>query len=413
MRLLRHPLNWSSLVTVMAATAIVSCGDGPTGNQGPGPATAVKLIGPEGQRAFAGEALPLPLSFKVVDAKGRTVPGVHRIRYAITDVTGAVSDSVADTNADGFGAIYWRLGTTIGVQRLTATLADVPDATGAIASAHSVSPDQADVVVLRGAAEGPIGVLITVASTTTVLRLTWPDTVLRLLPRGPVPPSPFGVIAWEDVTAFNVGRAPAAAVRPWTDDADTIQLVLRPPVAVPVKVWIVSDYDATLARAQYEIGNVDTYWRSVPSGLAVGDVDVEYVPDLEGQVFSCTDIVGRTASGALNLFYTTNFFAASVCNGNSVVMGPNPNYLQPGYAMRLPWAVGYTLGLGTSSTPGNLMYGYYPWTPPLLLTTGQVYRMHFASYSLLNSVLGVRPAGERNCFAAISPCPAETFDIVW
>jgi hypothetical protein len=406
---IRHRLLIAGVASMLGA-----CGSATDVSVPPTPAAAFRTAAISGtsQRAFAGETLAEPVVVQV-DSGGRPVAAGRRVRFSIAIGGGSVSETIVATNAEGRAAVTWRLGNLVGVQELNASLADDPSATPTSIIATGVSPSAADLVVVRGATPGgTVRLLVREESSSLSYTLTWPDTVLRLLPHEPTNVGPASAPAWQEVTAFSLGHAPATAPHPWTSDADTVELTLRAPIAVPFTVWVTHDFDTTAVRARYELANLDVFWRSNMTGLRVGTVRIENVPELVGTLELCSDERRRFDQTAMNVYYMNTMIdgrAAITCDATTVIMGMTTIWsFSTVYAYLLAHEVGHALSLNHVPDAANHMNG----SPGIgsRITTGQIYRMHFHYWGTLNSVLKVHPVGERNCNLPISRCPAETFE---
>jgi hypothetical protein len=195
-----------------------------------------------------------------------------------------------------------------------------------------------------------------------------------------------------------------------------VLLVLRPEIAVPFTVWVTNDFDSTAARARYDLGNLDQFWRSHMTGMRVGTVRIENVPELVGTLAQCTESKVRFDITAINLYYMATMVdgnrPAVTCDATTVLMGMNTIWsYSPEYHFLLAHEVGHALSLNHVNDNANFMSGSSVIGSEI--TIGQIYRMHFDSWGALNSVLGVHPAGERNCSLPFSThCPPETF-VAW
>ena len=367
----------------------------------------VIVVGGGGQQGFPGDALVAPITVQIGDSVGRPVAGKRRIRFAVVAGAGTVGDTSVLSGDDGTASVTWRLGAVAGAQQLAASLADVDESIRTIVTATAVSRDAADLVIVRGATAGETKILLAQDATYERYTLTWPDTILRLLPRGPLG-------NWQEVTAFSMDHPPETALQPWTERVDTVRLTLRASMAVPFTMWVTHDFDTTAARARYDAAQVDKFWRSHPTGLRVGAVRIQNLTQYQGKIFGCTDVPGFHDASAVNVYYLANQIAdgsaarpAYECSASTVLMGINFFAFDPIYELLLAHEMGHAFGLDHVPDGSNVMSN--GWPPGGNLTTGQIYRMHFQSTSTANAVLNARTLGVRNCFSTLAHCPAETF----
>lgn len=389
--------RWSAFAAVAGSSA---CGSSDAPTRPPTGASLDVRIDGSGQRGFVGQPLDNPIVVHVVDSAGRTVAGKRRIRIAVADGGGAVSDTALLSDDNGGAAVSWSLGKVVGTQQLAVTLPDAPSSREERALAHAVPLDAADVVAVSGATSGTIGILVREDDGVVPYTLTWPDTLLRLLPR-----SAEGT--WEEVTAFAVGHPPVSVLRPWTDNVDTVRLAFRAPIAVPFTIWIAYDFDTTAARARFDFAALDAFWRAHMTGLQVGKTRVESAP---GLLFLCGgDTRGYYDAAAINVYYMDYVTPSEDCNAHIIrIHGNTPASFDPVYSLILAHEVGHAMSLIHVDDPANVMEPVSP--PGSVLTTGQIYWMHFDAAGALNSVVGVHPAAERNCQLPFSShCPDQKF----
>ncbi len=393
-----------SLPALVAWSAVIACGSEATTK--PISADATSALGlriqGSGQRALAGELLANPVGAQVIDSSSRAVVGRRRIRFSITEGDGSISDTVVLSSEGGFASVNWVLGKTSGEQQLAVRLVDSPSTTEQRIVAMAVPLDAADIVLITGATSGTIGVLVRKDAGVVPYTLQWPDTVLRLLPRSADGTS-------EEVTAFTVGHPPVAVLQPWTDGVDTVRVAFRPPIEVPFTIWIAYDFDTTAARARHDLAALDDFWRTQMTGLRVGRVRVDSAPSL---VFECGgDTRGYYDRATINVYYMKYVTPPEACDAHIIRMHQtNPASFLGEYALILAHEAGHTLSLEHVFDSGNVMWPQSP--PGRGLRTGQIYWMHFHNWGALNAVLGVHPAGERNCnIQVVSRCPAQTFSM--
>lgn len=394
-------LRWL-VAAVAAVAALPACG----ASDSLTPATSDDivpriLIDGDGQRGFVGELLQQPITVHVVDSALRPLPGRRQLRFAVAEGGGSVSDTLVLSDEAGRATITWVLGPAAGLQHFTVRFSDTPSSAGHRVFAQALPLDAADRVVVSGGPFGMVGVLVRKDQSVTSHTLVWPDTVLRLMPRT-------AEGGWEEVTAFTVGHPPESVVRPWTEAADTVRIVFRPPIAVPLAVWITHDFDTTTTRARHDLAALDGMWRSSMSGLRVGAVRIERAP---GVMFQCGQTPDYFDAAAINIYYT-EFPSPFACDARIIRMHRNnPFSFSDGYQFILAHEIGHSMSLGHSANASNVMWPESPLGSGL--TTGQIYWMHFHNWGALNSVMNVHPPAERNCnVLALAHCPPQTF-VAW
>ncbi|WP_420632537.1 Ig-like domain-containing protein [Candidatus Palauibacter sp.] len=114
-------------------------------------ATALQTFG-DGQRALAGRSLPASVGVQVQDVGARPVAGTV-VRFAVTAGGGSVDrDSVRSDNS-GVASAVWTVGSTLGEQRLVASVAGGPEAEF---TARAVTPDSAVAAVALRSGGGEV-----------------------------------------------------------------------------------------------------------------------------------------------------------------------------------------------------------------------------------------------------------------
>ncbi len=405
------------MLVAVTCTVLAACGSGsePPTNAHPAADTthlSLLVLGGTAQRGFPGDLLESPIGFQVVDPTGRAVAGQRRLRLHIEPGDGTLSDTSIVTDTDGRAGVTWRLGNNIGIRTLTALVEALATGDEVRVSVEVVSPDRADLVIVRGLTSGDTQFVIREGFFSWTYALQWPDTVLRLMPHAPRSDGPGGIPSWQEVTAFHASHAPATAITPWTDNVDVVILEMKQPVRVPITVWVTHDFDETSARAVYDLANLNLAWSSEKTGLQVGTVRIENAPDMSG-LGSCSDQPLRADPDAMNIYYVNRQIEdgrpAYQCSPSRVMMGMNTVWsYSPIYRTLLAHEIGHAMALGHVSDTTNVMNG-----SPVLgghFTAGQIYRMHFDSYGTLPSVLHLNTAAARNCLSWVSQCPDVGFD---
>jgi hypothetical protein len=110
-----------SLCYIILVAAIAGCSSDPTS---PGSESIAKAAG-DAQTGVVGSALLVAPSVQVIDGDGNTVYGVSVV-FAVTSGGGSVVSTSATTDSSGIATSgTWTLGSTAGVNSLTATAAGV------------------------------------------------------------------------------------------------------------------------------------------------------------------------------------------------------------------------------------------------------------------------------------------------
>lgn len=403
-----------SVVITVAGGALGACRGTSDAPVAPTPQTAVRrlLISGGSQEALVGDVLRDAVVVQLADSSGRAVAEQRSLRFSIVEGGGSTTDTNVVTNAQGAAAVVWRLGTTSGRQQLAVSVTDaeanaIPSA---LVEARALALDAADLVVINGLTSGSAGVLIQEEQAIETYTISWPDSMLHLLPRETKG-------AWQQITIFSVGHPPEARIRPWTERVDTVHVALRAPIAVPFTIWSTQNLDTTTAKAAIDLANMDAFWRSHMTGLIVGKVRIDTAPALRNAGY-CRDVVGGPIdAAAINVYYIgvgpeggNNGYN---CTPGVTLIGPNPplGFQAPGNLL-LAHETGHAFSLDHLSFPSTVMFPVYP--PANGLTTGQIYWMHFNGNSALNAVLGIHPKAEHNCglpIAAQRFCPTQELNV--
>jgi arylsulfate sulfotransferase len=132
------------VVAAIAGLDGASCGDDFTG-----PPAHIDVMSGDAQSGPAGSQLANPLVVRVTDAGGRPVAG-QPVVFRISSGGGSADSGFAFTDDDGLTQDHWKLGPTVGVQRLDA----VVGATSATFTANAQSVAQVSDAAVAGRQQG-------------------------------------------------------------------------------------------------------------------------------------------------------------------------------------------------------------------------------------------------------------------
>jgi adhesin/invasin len=85
--------------------------------------TLTVVAGSDNQVGIAGQPLPVPITVHVLDQNGNPIPGAV-VSWTIIGASGSVSSPTSTSNASGDASVIWTLGTAVGTDSLTASLAN-------------------------------------------------------------------------------------------------------------------------------------------------------------------------------------------------------------------------------------------------------------------------------------------------
>jgi hypothetical protein len=94
-------------------------------------------VGTSTNEGSVGKVLRPPVEIRVVDRAGNDVPGVL---VTLLPTSGTVADSVPSTDSTGRVRVFWTLGRTAGVQRLTARVEGIERPIEITARARAAAP---------------------------------------------------------------------------------------------------------------------------------------------------------------------------------------------------------------------------------------------------------------------------------
>ena len=147
------PASRSWYVLVVSATLAACGGDGPT-DPGGGPSTTPASVvraneNTNGQTATVGTAVANPPAVRVTNSAGAPLPNVT-VAFVVTAGAGTLGATSAQTNAQGIASAgSWTLGSTVGTQSVTATVANLTPvtftATGTAAAPVALIASRVDV----------------------------------------------------------------------------------------------------------------------------------------------------------------------------------------------------------------------------------------------------------------------------
>jgi len=115
-----------SVLVIGSISVVAACTDSTGPDVGP-PSTIAPIHG-DGQEATVGTQLTDPPIIQVTDAAGNPVPGTL-VTWLVTPGNGLVEPGSSTTNQQGRATTNWTLGTSAGVQALSAHVDGVPEAT--------------------------------------------------------------------------------------------------------------------------------------------------------------------------------------------------------------------------------------------------------------------------------------------
>lgn len=121
-----------------ASVAGVATGSTFTASAAAGPPTQLTILTGDAQVAMVGAQLAVPISVRIRDAYNNPVGGVS-VSFAVTSGGGAVYGPNAVSDASGTATVgAWTLGTTEGINSLSATISGVPTSTISITATAEV-----------------------------------------------------------------------------------------------------------------------------------------------------------------------------------------------------------------------------------------------------------------------------------
>ncbi len=133
---MRNALIW--MTAVLALPVLSACENGGTDPEDRIPAR-VEVVDGNGQQGTAGQALAQPVRVRVVDDRGRPVPG-QAVNFVVTGGGGTVSVATVTTDDDGYAATQWTLGTSVAAaQTLEARVAG-PDGQALVSDPITATP---------------------------------------------------------------------------------------------------------------------------------------------------------------------------------------------------------------------------------------------------------------------------------
>lgn len=111
--------------------------------------SAVRIVRGDSQVAVITQPLPDSLVVRVLDRHGQAVPGVT-VQFAVSEGGGAVAPAQQATDSAGYARTSWKLGESVGAQRVTATAAG--QTVAFTATGRSATPNIALQLVASGLA---------------------------------------------------------------------------------------------------------------------------------------------------------------------------------------------------------------------------------------------------------------------
>jgi hypothetical protein len=365
--------------------------------------------GGDGQTGLVGWDLEQPIVVSAKDDQEAPVRGLT-IRFA-TGAGGLPSPASAITDSLGRVSTTWRLSPSqVGAQTLSAGLVWAFHTPEVSVAATAIGGDQADVVVVHGAL-GPLkGAALSEAdgSFDGAIGSTWSDTIF------PVPPND---APGRELVVFGKGNRPALVAPSWTPGADTVHVVLEPPITLDIAFQIRQGDFAR--RKEQMLAQVDTaiaLWTDAGMGIRIGDVTFA---DSTGAVpLRLTDAPECPPTQLGDRVRVTVVTDIDFRGGGSVwgmACSTGDVYLVPRF-----WAFPYSRytlvhEIGHTFSLRHTLEGPMHWSPyeqAWPFHDGEVFIAHFGEESILNTIYGSEPSPQRrNCDDAPEMCLPPLFQL--
>jgi hypothetical protein len=401
-------------ILVLAAAA-AAC-DGGGGGTGPvvQPALQLRITTGDAQQGLPGETLPVPLTVSLTRADGTPMAGVP---VQFTPTAGTVQVVAGTTTAEGVAFAWWKLpADALGELSVRA---EAGGAQAVTFRAGRLPSEQTDLVFTRQG--GPVNLLVYDAfqqsGYASGFRARFADSLLV---------RPFDTPReFNEVFAFTPGRAPLVARVAWTSVRDSIQLVFRETVVLPVTIWVVkAPFDVLAEQSRRLADSANSVWSRGGIAFETRIVDAtgfanaaEYQgPDVDPCKAGLPERIGADA-GRINVYYVGGIYHPEFdirgqgiyCGDQMIVLAANDT--------RSPWLlgheIGHAFGLG-HEVEGNLMDSFGRGRH---VTAGQIFRAHFHRGSAVNRILTLYGREQaRDCgitwdtFLPNPRCPPATFD---
>ena len=337
-----------------------------------------------GERRFTDDTVPIAVVIQLRDSAGNPGAGVA-VRFAAMLGGGHVTDTLLVSDSSGKAQTGWRLGTLARQQQLAVSLVSARGSPVTVA-AQGVDPRDADFVIVNGAEAQDVTLAFVAlgdsGGTALARHVTWPDTIVRLLPTD-------SVGYCQEIFAFARGKPPALAVEPWTSGPDTVQINFAAPFQVPLTIWIGDQYDQTLPQVNANLAALTGIWFDF--GLVPGAVTIRNATGFFANA-SCANPPAVRDSGVVNVYYASDVQidqnAGFTCSNSLILMKSLPSaVIQQSNVTVLAHELGHTFSLAHELDPKNFMYAN---SPGGYTTLDQVVAAHFLATSSLNGVYGLR-----------------------
>ncbi|HEX6373300.1 MAG TPA: hypothetical protein VF006_30535 [Longimicrobium sp.] len=405
--------RWAALLLAAAAAA---CDGGGTEGTGPDVESALemRITTGDAQQGLPGETLPVPLTVTLTRADGTPAAGVA-VTFAAA--AGSLEVVAGTTTADGVAFAWWTL-PAVPAGELSVR-AEAPRVQPVTFRAGRLPADRTDLVFTRQG--GPVNLLIYNAfeqsGYAAGFRARFADSLLM---------RPFDTPRdFNEVFAFTPDRAPLVTPVAWTAARDSVQLVFRETVVLPVTIWVVkAPFDALAEQSRRLADSATSAWSRGGIAFETRIVDATGYPnaaEYQGlDVNACSaglpERIGANA-GRINVYYVGGIYhpefdvrgQGAYCGDQVIVLSANDT--------RSPWLlgheIGHAFGLG-HEVEGNLMHAFGRGSH---VTAGQIFRAHFHRGSAVNRILTLYGREQaRDCgitwpvFPPNARCPPTTFD---
>lgn len=375
-------------IAVLAIGLAAGCGPSPAG---PGADLHLEVISGDAQAGVAGQPLPDGLVLRVMDGRGRPVPGVGvemRVVSGSGVVFGAGSTSGSISGPTGYVRFRWTLGAD--PSALNISQASVPGAAGASVelSARAISPEEADVVRLTGLGPGPTFIVpISADPEPRILRVD--DSVfITVLSR-----------RHTEHVVFSRHRPPTVFQTPAEASPATVRVDLPEPVPVPFRFIVrAPPFDSTVRILEDQLRRVEDVFG--PFGAVPGPAEfvdrTENGPEYYPPWTSCLDGPPIRPGDPVEVFvarFQAGYGGLACGATGHIALSTTAYFSTPILAHEL----GHLLDLDHYSAAGGVMLtGEYKGDR---LEAWQAFHAFADEFSILNA-MGLAPAGMvRRCRA--------------
>jgi hypothetical protein len=383
-------------LTIGAALLSLSCSDVPT--EPTATDLELEMVGGDGQSGVPGWKLSEALVVRVRDEEGLPVSGIN---VTFEARGGGHTSSAREVTGDlGTAVSSWTLGENSALdQEVLVSLQD--GSAQGVFRATSLSPEETDVLVVRGALGPLTGLVVSPPGSGLEADLVrhQSDTLFHL-------PE---LEAGASLVVFSSANRPLLSVPTWTSAIDTVVVELEPPVSIDLDIHVRTGTFSLQREIMLEqLENTELVWATEGVGVTLGEVAFEDDTDPIRTVNKlsagiCSNLTLKDAI-QIDVVSTINSgqYTGWGCWAGQIFMANGTR--------NFPYLLAHELG--HTFTLVHTFFGMmFPTPPGTSVNEGEIFRAHFHRWSSLNTIFAGQAEELRRDCSAQGVCFPESLNL--